>query len=208
MTALLLLRRHWLPVLLLIALGGQLVRTASIDADRDAQRELASTRGRILEASVSAVGAANGWTAAKRLKVEQLPLQIQLYGNAFREIREARARAAAEDLRRARAIEARDLKIATEKQDAITTRLAAELRRADDYARARRMRAAGEGRAGAGDPGGGRAADLSAAAQAAGDPARAGDASVLDDDVRICTTNTVKAEGWGEYWREVFSAPR
>jgi hypothetical protein len=30
----------------------------------------------------------------------------------------------------------------------------------------------------------------------------------MDDDLRICTTNTVKAEGWSEYWREVFSEPR
>lgn len=206
MTALLLLRRHWLPLLLVIALGAQLVRTAAIDADRDAQRALAVDRGKILDASVAAVGATNGWPPNKRLKVEQLPLQIQRYGNAFREIREARARAQAQDLQHARTIEARDLKITMEKQDAITTRLAAELRRADDYARG--VRAAREGSAGDLDPGRSGAAHLPATADAAGNPARAGAAALLDDDVRICTTNTVKAEGWSDYWREVFSEPR
>lgn len=200
------LGRHWLAALLLVALGAQLVLTAVIDADRDAKRELAAERGRIIDTAVAAAGATNGWPATKRLRPEQLALQIQLYGNAFREVREARARAKAQDLQHARAVERRDLEIMKETQDVLSTRLASELRRADDYAR--RLRAATEGGSSQADPGGGGAADLPAPADAAGDPPRTGEAALLDDDVRICTTNTVKAEGWGEYWLELFSAPR
>ncbi|MCP3729241.1 hypothetical protein M9978_02270 [Sphingomonas sp. MG17] len=197
-------RQHWRGILLATIAAAVVANTLAIDADRDRQRELANARGAVLEQSVAAAGAANGWPATMRLKAEQLPLQIQLYGNALREIRTKTAAARAADLGRARDVEGRDLAIMKEQQDALSKKLAAELRRADDYARRLRRQQSPAGS----NSGGGRAADLPAAADAAGDPARAGNPALLDDDVRICTRNTVIAEGWAEFWARVFAEPR
>jgi hypothetical protein len=204
MMPLALLRRHWLPVLLLAIAAGIVWNTVALDADRDTQRARADAAELILRGSIDAAGAVNGWPATQRLKAEQLPLQIQLYGKALDAVRRKTAEAKTADLNHARAVEARDIEIMKEQQDALTTKLAAELRRADDYARRLRSQAGATGS----DPGRGGAAGVSAIADAAGAPDRAGQAALLDGDIRICTENTVKAEGWAEFWARVFADPR
>ncbi len=202
------LRRHWLPIVLGVLIAAIVANTVAIDADRDAQRALAAERGRILDASVAAAGVVNGWSATKRLKVDQLPRQIQLYGKAFDQVRLAAQTARADGEAEARAIEARDIKIMQEHQDALSRKLAAELRRADDYAR--RLRAAREGGSAGADSGrAGEAGGPAAGADAAGGADRAGPAPLLDDeDIRICTANTVKAEGWQDWYGQTFALPR
>lgn len=201
-------RRHWLPIVLGVVIAAIVANTVAIDADRDAQRALADRRGQILDASVAAVGVVNGWPATKRLKVDQLPQQIQLYGKAFDQVRLAAQTARADGEAEARAVETRDIKIMQEHQDALSRKLAAELRRADDYAR--RLRAAREGGSAGADPGrAGEAGGAAAGADAAGGADRAGRASLLDDeDIRICTANTVKAEGWQDWYGQTFALPR
>lgn len=194
---------HWRGILTGFVVAALVWRIIAIDADRDAQRMRADAADALLSTSIDAVGAANGWPTTRRLKREQLPVQIQLYGNALRDIGRKTAEAKAADLTRARDIEARNLTIMKELQDALSAKLAAELRRADDYARRLRQQA-GATRA---DPGRGGTADLSAPADTAGAPDRAGEAAIVDD-VRICTENTVKAEGWAEFWARVFADPR
>lgn len=199
-------RRHWKTIAIALVLLGLVVRLAIVTSARDRAQDLADRRGALLEQSVDAVGAANGWTVPKRLKLDQLPMQIQLYGNFIRDARAARARALAQDLAHARDIEARDATITKEHQDALSRKLADALRRADDYARELRARAAGSAGAGTG---GGRAADLPAAAGASGAAAGAGGTAELDaDDIRICTRNSVIAEGWADYWAAAFAEPR
>lgn len=206
MSMLSILRRHWLPILLVGFLVMNAVQLHAIDKDRDKHRALAEQRGKILDGAVDAVGAANGWPSTVRLKVEQLPAQIQLYGNFIRDTRAASQRAKAEDLSHARAIETRDLEIMKETQDALTKKLANELRRADDYAL--RLRAATD-RATTGRSGGSGESDVPATADASGTLARTSPAPFMDEsDIRICTTNTVKTEGWREFWAEVFATPR
>lgn len=200
--------RHWFPLLLGVVIAAIVANTVSIDADRDAQRALATERGQILDASVAAAGVANGWPATKRLKVEQLPEQIQRYGKAFDQVRLAAQTARADGEAEARAVETRDIKIMKEHQDALSRKLAAELRRADDYAR--RLRAAREGSAGGADPGrAGEAGGPAARADTTGGADGAGGAPLLDEeDIRICTANTVKAEGWQDWYGETFAQPR
>lgn len=202
------LRRHWLPIVLGVVIAAIVANTVVIDADRDAQRALAAERGQILDASVAAAGVVNGWPATKRLKVDQLPRQIQLYGKAFDQVRLAAQTARADGEAEARVVEARDIKIMQEHQDALSRKLAAELRRADDYAR--RLRAAREGGSAGADPGrAGEAGGSTARADTAGGADRAGRTSLLDEeDIRICTANTVKAEGWQDWYGQTFALPR
>lgn len=206
--ALELFRRHWLPIVLGLVIAAIVANTVAIDADRDAQRALADKRGQVLDASVAAVGVVNGWPATKRLKVDQLPQQIQLYGKDFDRLRIAAQAARADGEAEARAVETRDIKIMQEHQDALTRKLAAELRRADDYAR--RLRAAREAGSAGTDPGrAGEAGGSAARADAARGADRAGGATLMDDeDIRKCTINTVKAEGWQDWYRETFAQPR
>jgi hypothetical protein len=199
-------RRHWKAIAVGLVLLAMILRLAIVTGARDRAQDLADRRGALIEQSIDAVGAANGWPAGRRLKLEQLPLQIQHYGNLIREVRAARARALAEDLAHARAIEARDATTTKEHQDALSRKLADALRRADDYAR--RLRA-GAGIGAGADSGGSGAADLPATADAAGAAAGAGGAAQLDAaDIRICTRNTVIAEGWAQYWADAFADPR
>lgn len=201
-------RRHWLPIAHGVVIAAIIINTVAIDADRDAQRALAAERGQILDASIAAAGVVNGWPATKRLKAEQLPRQIQLYGKAFDQVRLAAQTARAEGEAEARAIETRDIKIMQEHQDELSKKLAAELRRADDYAR--RLRAAREGSLGGADPGrASEAGGSTARADAAAGADRPGGTPLLDEeDIRICTANTVKAEGWQDWYRETFALPR
>jgi hypothetical protein len=202
------LRRHWLPIVLGVVIAAIVAKTVAIDADRDAQRALAAERGQILDASVAAAGVANGWPATKRLKVDQLPEQIQRYGKAFDQVRLAAQTARADGEAQARAIEARDAKISKEHQDELSQRMATELRRAADYARRLRDQLAGLSAAGT-DRGAGEAGGAAAHTDAAAAADRTGSTPLLDeDDIRICTANTVKAEGWQDWYRETFAQPR
>lgn len=202
------LGRHWVAVLLGVALAAIVANTIAIDADRDAQRTLAKERGMILDQSVAAASVVNGWPDTKRLRVEQLPAQIQLYGKAFDQVRTAAATAKADDLQFARDVETRAARIAQEQTHDINAKLVEARRLAADRARALRLRAEREGRAAAADRGGGGDADLSAPANATRDPAGAGAAAELDEDLEIAAENTVKAEGWREYWLKLFGEDR
>jgi hypothetical protein len=201
-------RRHWLPIVLGVVIAAIVANTVALDADRDAQRALATERGQILDAAVAAAGVVNGWPATTRLKVGQLPQQIQLYGKAFDQVRLAAQTARADNEAAARRVEARDAQISREHQDELSQRMAAELRRAADYARRLRDQLAGFSTAGT-DGGAGKAGGAAALADAAGAPDRTGREALMDeDDIRRCTANTVKAEGWQDWYRETFAQPR
>lgn len=54
------------------------------------------------------------------------------------------------------------------------------------------------------DQGAGGAAGIGTAADATGDPFGPGQKAIVDaDDVRVCTENTVKAQGWQDWYRQL-----
>ena len=123
-----------------------------------------------------------------------LVVEQAAHARTVADVKAATAKAHAEDLAHARAVEARNAAIAQETQDDLTTRLAAARADADRFAA--RLRA----QAGAGG-GGEHDAGMSVAAAATGGADGAGEEAVVD--ARVCAENTVKAEGWREWWLRV-----
>ena len=108
----------------------------------------------------------------------------------------ASAKAIADNIADVRAKESDAATIVEDKQHDLEAQLADARRLSADYAR--RMRAGATGA----DPGGSSEAPIGKVASTASDPLGTGGVSLLDeDDVRICTDNTVKALGWPEYYR-------
>jgi len=116
-------------------------------------------------------------------------------------VQAAAEKARADDLSHAALVKARDDATAKEMNDALSTRLADARRTADAYAAGLRE---ARHRADQGSAGG---AYLPAVADAAGKPVGPGEETQLDD-ARFCAENTVKAEGWREWWNKVSAAPR
>jgi hypothetical protein len=108
-------------------------------------------------------------------------------------------KARADDLANARAIETRNAAIAEETQRDLQTKLASARADADRYAI--RLRSAATA-----DPGSGAGKDLPRTAQAPSGASGAGPTSELDD-TRVCAVNTVLAEGWQDWWRQVSLIP-
>lgn len=106
--------------------------------------------------------------------------------------------ARADDLANARAVETRNAAIAEEAQRDLQTKLASARADADRYASRLRTPATADPRRGAG-------ADLPGTPSPASGAPRAGTAPELDD-ARVCAVNTVLAEGWQDWWREVSKA--
>lgn len=117
--------------------------------------------------------------------------------------RAATARAKADDIAHARHVERRYAAANEETTRELTTRLADARALTDRYIRLHPAAAAPADRGGGGD------ADLPRTADAAGAADRAGEATIVPGpDLRICTENTVKAEGWREWWGRVRAATR
>ena len=110
-------------------------------------------------------------------------------------IRAASAKAIADNIADVRAKESDAATIVEDKQHDLESQLADARRLAADYARRMRTGAAGT------DPRDAGAATIGKVASTPSDPLGSGGVSLLDeDDVRICTDNTVKALGWPEYY--------
>jgi hypothetical protein len=116
-------------------------------------------------------------------------------------LRATAAKAHADDLTHARAVETRQAQINQENQDALLSRLADA--RADADAYARQLRA---NRAAGADSGGGAGTDLPGATDAAGLSAHAD--RVAELDAQACAANTVIADGWQRWWRDVSGVER
>ncbi|WP_420137309.1 hypothetical protein [Sphingomonas sp.] len=119
-------------------------------------------------------------------------------------IRAARAQALAEDLANARRVEAAQAQASQETANALELELAAARAAAADYARRLRdglqAEASGSGSVAASD---GRHAD------AAGTADSSGRMSIMDEeDLRICSENTVKALAWPVWWVKISAIPR
>jgi hypothetical protein len=105
----------------------------------------------------------------------------------------AQAEARAADLQHARDVETAQTRIKEEVTRDLEGKLASARAAADDYARRLRNQAA---------QGGGDRAGLSFTPAAASAADGAGEATVLDD-LRACADNTVKAEGWRDWWIKI-----
>jgi hypothetical protein len=110
------------------------------------------------------------------------------------DVRANTATAHAADQAHARRVEAAQSAVTQGATRDLETQLADARRVAADYARRLRAEAAQA------HPGGGGTANLPAAAIPARPAAGAGGAALLDEDIRICTENTVKAEAWPAWW--------
>jgi hypothetical protein len=120
-------------------------------------------------------------------------------------LKRARAVAEAADQANARRVEGAQATITLEEVDALQHNLDTARALAAAYARRLRDQAAG----GATTGGGGGPAGQPQAARSAAGAAGAGALSVVDeDDLLICTENTVKAQGWVTWWKKVSAIPR
>lgn len=121
--------------------------------------------------------------------------------NERQAVRDKTALAKAQDAEHAAKVEASDTKIQMGKNDAIQKRRAAG--RDGELDRLRRARAAKT------DSSGRRDETMSVATEAAGGVDGEGEASdVLQSDNLICIDNTIKLEGWIEWWTEVEAITR
>lgn len=114
------------------------------------------------------------------------------------------AKARANDLAHARAVETAQTTITKETTHALTRQLADARAAADRHVGLHADPTSGPDRGG---PGGGGAARLPALAGAPGGAAGAGQAAELDD-TRVCAANTVKAQGWMDWWTAVAAIRR
>lgn len=110
----------------------------------------------------------------------------------------AQAEARAADLQHARDIEAAQNHVREEVSRDLEAKLASARAAADDYARRLRNQAA---------QGGSNRAHLPVVAEPPDAPDGPGETAILDD-LRICADNTVKAEGWRDWWLRIEGAPR
>jgi hypothetical protein len=116
------------------------------------------------------------------------------------DVRAKTAQAKVDNLAHVVAVERKNAQVQQEAQNAIEVQRTAARALAADYAR--RMRDSAEAHPGAGGTSG-----LSQAANAAGSAAGAGGAAELDEDLRICSDNTVKAAGWQDWYAKVGKQP-
>lgn len=114
------------------------------------------------------------------------------------DVRAATAKAQADDLMHARAVETRQAKISQEIQDDLTSRLASA--RADAARYAERLRAASQAH-----PGSVAATDMPGLPDAPSGAAGAGQDAIVDD-AAICAENSVKAQGWQDWYRSASKA--
>jgi|GEM_PF-5977280 len=108
------------------------------------------------------------------------------------DVRQKTAEAQAEDIAHARVIEQAQEQARKEAYHDIDEKLAAARADADAYVRRMLAKAAT-------DQGSGGGTGVPGAAEPAGEPADTDTTAILDD-ARICAENTVKAEGWSEWW--------
>ncbi|UIJ46890.1 hypothetical protein LZK98_08100 [Sphingomonas cannabina] len=194
--------RNWklvLSAIVFAALAWMLVDARSSAAEWE---RVASDRQATIDQARRAITVANGWPEGKVIRADQIAMQIGYYGNLIRDIRAKRAEAKAEDIAHARAVETAQAAITQETEDALRAQLAAA--RAAAAAFAERLRSAE-----------GSTADVRGNRSAAGLPvttgpsqrtAGAGGAPVVDaSDLRICSENTVKAQGWQDWYQRVFA---
>ncbi len=121
--------------------------------------------------------------------------------NERQAIRDKTAVAKAQDAAHAAKVEGNDTKIAMGKNDAIQKRRAAG--RAAELDRLRRARASTAAASSSGDT------PVPAAAEAAaGVDGEGGASDLLQSDNLICIDNTIKLEGWQEWWKEVEAVER
>lgn len=116
-------------------------------------------------------------------------------------VRTATAKAQADDLAHKRAVETQDAKIAQEKTDALEKQLADARAAVADYVRMHAAPAA--------DSSGSRTAAVSFTPAAASASAGAGSQALVPvSDLSICADNSVKAQGWIDWWKAVVEAAR
>lgn len=116
-------------------------------------------------------------------------------------VRTATAKAQADDLARKQAVEAQDARIAQEKTDAIEKQLADARRTVADYARLHAAPPADTGR--------GATAGVSFTPPAASPVAGAGGQALVPiSDLSICADNSVKAQGWQDWYRAIAKVDR
>lgn len=137
--------------------------------------------------------------AARKLATDHKAAQVALVTQQDA-TRLATARALAADTARARAVETRYARINQETSHALSSRLSAA--RADAAAYSRRVRLAAVATVPAA-PGRGGGSGVPSLALAAERVAASGGPAVLDADLEICATNTVKAQAWRDWWADV-----
>lgn len=97
----------------------------------------------------------------------------------------------------ARQKELQNAKISEETQNVLSVKLENARAIANDYARRLRNNGAAAARSG-------RQADPGGTSTAARDPVGAGEGTVISvADLQICTENTVKAQGWQDWYRQI-----
>lgn len=108
----------------------------------------------------------------------------------------AQAKAAEQNVQQVRAIEQQNAAKTQEIQDDLTTRLDAARAAGDAHAARLREQAEASRRAAG-------ATGVPVEADAASNTDGTGGASLLANDIRICSENTVKAQGWQDWWSAV-----
>lgn len=112
------------------------------------------------------------------------------------EVERAAAESHAEDLQHALNVERTNQRIAQEKQHELEGQLAAARGAVARYVGLQR-----DARSDLGSPAGAGGPEASDTPR---DPARTGETALVPvEDLEVCAENTVKAEGWQDWWREV-----
>lgn len=146
---------------------------------------------------------AHSWHSKADQSHQAFLLEKAAFTATVANFRAATAQAQAADQAHARDVEHRDAGISQEAQNDLTKQRDDAVARAADYAR--RLRAGT-----AESPvGGGSATGLPVPAGAAGAADGAGATAVVPAaDLTVCAENSVKAQGWPDWWRKVSAAPR
>lgn len=132
-------------------------------------------------------------------RTETLHNTVVAYQNFQNEVKNKTEAAQVADQKHADTIHAQDEAIRTKNETSLQARLDAAQSAAADYAAKLRNQSKT-------NSGSGGAPSSSPAANPSGTTPDAGKDPVLDD-ARICAENTVKAQGWLDWWKEVSAVP-
>lgn len=121
--------------------------------------------------------------------------EVAALNQTIANMKAASAQAAADNLAHVRAVEAKNAAIQKDMEDALETQLADARAAAGAFVVRQRAQAATD------NAGAGRVSDPPDATGSIDDAG--GKTLVPDDDLRICAENTVKAQGWADWWKAI-----